>query len=80
VTSESHVAISHAYLGDGVIVLPGAQVGQAGFGFAGSKEGHGRNSAGSAASSCRTALKSEPARQSTRGALGDTVIGGGYQD
>ena len=36
----ANVCISHAYLGDRVIVLPGANIGQPGFGFATSAKGH----------------------------------------
>jgi UDP-3-O-[3-hydroxymyristoyl] glucosamine N-acyltransferase len=36
----ANVTISHAYVGDRVIILPGAQIGQAGFGFAGSSAGY----------------------------------------
>jgi UDP-3-O-[3-hydroxymyristoyl] glucosamine N-acyltransferase len=72
----SHVAISHAYLGDGVIVLPGAQVGQAGFGFAGSKEGHvGIPQLGRVIMQDRVEIGA--CTTIDRGALGDTVIGEG---
>ena len=36
----SNVSISHAYIGDRVMILPGAQIGQPGFGFASSPAGH----------------------------------------
>jgi UDP-3-O-[3-hydroxymyristoyl] glucosamine N-acyltransferase len=36
----ANVSISHAYIGDRVIILPGAQLGQPGFGFASSESGH----------------------------------------
>jgi UDP-3-O-[3-hydroxymyristoyl] glucosamine N-acyltransferase len=36
----AHVCISHSYIGDRVIILPGAQLGQPGFGFASSAAGH----------------------------------------
>ncbi len=36
----SNVTITHAYLGDAVTVLPGAQIGQPGFGYASSSSGH----------------------------------------
>ncbi len=72
----SHVAISHAYLGDGVIVLPGAQIGQAGFGFAGSKEGHvGIPQLGRVIVQDRVEIGA--CTTIDRGALGDTVIGEG---
>lgn len=38
----ANVTISHAYLGDRVSVLPGAAIGQPGFGFASSQEGHAK--------------------------------------
>ena len=36
----ANVSISHAFIGDRVIILPGAQLGQPGFGFASSAAGH----------------------------------------
>jgi UDP-3-O-[3-hydroxymyristoyl] glucosamine N-acyltransferase len=36
----ANVSISHSYIGDRVIILPGAQLGQPGFGFASSESGH----------------------------------------
>jgi len=36
----ANVSISHAHIGDRVIILPGAQLGQPGFGFASSAAGH----------------------------------------
>jgi UDP-3-O-[3-hydroxymyristoyl] glucosamine N-acyltransferase len=36
----SNVSISHAYLGDGVLILSGAQIGGPGFGFSSSQAGH----------------------------------------
>lgn len=36
----SHVSISHALLGARVVVFPGARIGQDGFGFASTKDGH----------------------------------------
>jgi UDP-3-O-[3-hydroxymyristoyl] glucosamine N-acyltransferase len=72
----SHVAISHAYLGDGVTVLPGAQIGQAGFGFAGSKEGQVRiPQLGRVIVQDRVEIGA--CTTIDRGALGDTVIGEG---
>ena len=38
----STVSLSHAHVGDRVIILPGAQIGQPGFGFASSEAGHVR--------------------------------------
>ena len=72
----SNVTISHAFLGDGVIVFPGAQLGQPGFGFASGAAGHlkipqlGRVIVQDKVEigACTTV---------DRGALGDTVIGEG---
>jgi UDP-3-O-[3-hydroxymyristoyl] glucosamine N-acyltransferase len=72
----ANVTISHAYIGDRVIILPGAQIGQAGFGFAVSTAGYvkipqlGRVIVQDNVEigSCTTI---------DRGALGDTVIGEG---
>jgi len=72
----SHVTITHAYVGDRVTILPGAHIGQPGFGFASSAAGHvkipqlGRViiQDGVEIGSCTTI---------DRGALGDTVIGEG---
>lgn len=72
----SHVGIGFAYLGDRVMVLPGAKIGQPGFGFAASARGHeaipqlGRVIVqdGVEIGACTTV---------DRGALGDTVIGEG---
>src|SRR5580693_2703788 len=36
----SNVTIAHAYVGDSVLILPGAQIGQPGFGFASAASGH----------------------------------------
>jgi len=36
----SNVSLTHTYMGDRVLVLPGAQIGQPGFGFASSAQGH----------------------------------------
>jgi UDP-3-O-[3-hydroxymyristoyl] glucosamine N-acyltransferase len=71
-----HVGIGFAYLGDRVLALSGAQIGQPGFGFAGSLRGHekipqlGRVIVqdGVEIGACTTI---------DRGALGDTVIGEG---
>jgi UDP-3-O-[3-hydroxymyristoyl] glucosamine N-acyltransferase len=72
----SHVSISHTYLGDGVIVLPGAQIGQAGFGFAGSREGHVRiPQLGRVIVQDRVEIGAGTTID--RGALGDTMIGEG---
>jgi UDP-3-O-[3-hydroxymyristoyl] glucosamine N-acyltransferase len=72
----SNVSISHAHLGDQLLILPGAQIGQPGFGFAGGPQGHtkipqlGRVIVQDKVEigACVTV---------DRGALGDTVIGEG---
>ncbi len=72
----SNCTIANAYIGDEVLILPGAQIGQPGFGFASGASGHikipqlGRVIVQDRAEigSCTTI---------DRGALGDTVIGEG---
>ncbi len=72
----SNVSIACALIGDGVVILPGAQIGQPGFGFASGRHGHvkipqlGRVIVqdGVEIGACTTI---------DRGALGDTVIGEG---
>ncbi|HEX9159396.1 MAG TPA: UDP-3-O-(3-hydroxymyristoyl)glucosamine N-acyltransferase [Rhizomicrobium sp.] len=72
----AHAGIAFAYVGDRVEILPGAQIGQAGFGFAASADGHTRIPQlgrvivqdGVEIGACTTI---------DRGALGDTVIGEG---
>lgn len=72
----SNVSISHAYLGDRVTILPGAAIGQPGFGFASSPAGHvkipqlGRVI-------IQDGVEIGAATTIDRGALGDTVIGEG---
>jgi UDP-3-O-[3-hydroxymyristoyl] glucosamine N-acyltransferase len=72
----SNVTISHAYLGDGVVVFPGAQLGQPGFGFASNAAGHlkipqlGRVI-------IQDKVEIGACTTVDRGALGDTVIGEG---
>ena len=72
----SNVSISHAYLGDQVLVLPGAQIGQPGFGFASGPQGHikipqlGRVIV-------QDHVEIGACVTIDRGALGDTVIGEG---
>lgn len=72
----SNVTISHAYLGDGVVVFPGAQLGQPGFGFASGVAGHlkipqlGRVIV-------QDKVEIGACTTIDRGALGDTVIGEG---
>ena len=72
----ANVAISHAYIGDRVIILPGAQIGQPGFGFATTGEDYlkipqlGRVIV-------QDDVEIGAATTIDRGALGDTVIGEG---
>ncbi len=72
----SNVSISHAYIGDRVTILPGAAIGQPGFGFATSPAGHvkipqlGRVI-------IQDGVEIGAATTIDRGALGDTVIGEG---
>jgi UDP-3-O-[3-hydroxymyristoyl] glucosamine N-acyltransferase len=72
----SNVSISYAYLGDQLLVLPGAQIGQPGFGFASSAQGHvkipqlGRVIV-------QDKVEIGACVTIDRGALGDTVIGEG---
>jgi UDP-3-O-[3-hydroxymyristoyl] glucosamine N-acyltransferase len=72
----SNVTISHALIGDRVIVLPGAQIGQPGFGFASSKAGHVR-----IPQLGRVIIQDDveigAGTAVDRGALRDTVIGEG---
>jgi len=72
----SNVTIASAYLGDTVVVLPGAQIGQPGFGFASSAAGHikipqiGRVI-------IQDKVEIGACTTIDRGAIGDTVIGEG---
>jgi UDP-3-O-[3-hydroxymyristoyl] glucosamine N-acyltransferase len=71
-----HVGIGFAHLGDGVIVLPGAQIGQPGFGFASSLQGHEKvPQLGRVIIQDRVEVGA--CTTIDRGALGDTVIGEG---
>jgi UDP-3-O-[3-hydroxymyristoyl] glucosamine N-acyltransferase len=72
----ANVTITHAYIGDGVTLMPGVRIGQPGFGYASSGAGHvGLPQLG------RVIIqdKVEIGANSTvdRGAIGDTVIGEG---
>jgi UDP-3-O-[3-hydroxymyristoyl] glucosamine N-acyltransferase len=72
----SNASISHAYLGDGVLVLPGAQIGSPGFGFASSPAGHVKiPQLGRVILQDRVEIGACTAVD--RGALGDTVVGEG---
>lgn len=72
----ANVTISHALLGDRVFVLPGAQIGQPGFGFASSAAGHVK-----VPQLGRVIVQDDveigASTTIDRGALGDTVIGEG---
>lgn len=72
----SNVTISHAYVGDRVVILPGAQLGQPGFGFASSGAGHVK-----VPQLGRVIIQDDVEIGSCttidRGALRDTVIGEG---
>jgi UDP-3-O-[3-hydroxymyristoyl] glucosamine N-acyltransferase len=72
----SNVTISHAYLGDRVVILSGAQIGQPGFGFASGTRGHVK-----IPQIGRVIVQDDvevgAGTTVDRGALGDTVIGEG---
>jgi UDP-3-O-[3-hydroxymyristoyl] glucosamine N-acyltransferase len=72
----SNVTISHAYIGDRVMILPGAQIGQPGFGFASSQDGHAK-----VPQLGRVIIQDQveigAGTTIDRGSLGDTVIGEG---
>jgi UDP-3-O-[3-hydroxymyristoyl] glucosamine N-acyltransferase len=72
----ANVTISHSYIGDRVVILPGAQIGQPGFGFASSQEGHLK-----VPQLGRVIIQDQveigAGTTIDRGALGDTVIGEG---
>lgn len=72
----SHVTITHAYLGDSVIVSPGTQIGQAGFSYASTARGHvGVPQIGRVIVQDHVEIGANCAID--RAALGDTVIGEG---
>jgi UDP-3-O-[3-hydroxymyristoyl] glucosamine N-acyltransferase len=72
----SNVTIAHSYIGDGVLILPGAQIGQPGFGFASGVSGHIKvPQLGRVIVQDRVEIGACTAID--RGALGDTVIGEG---
>lgn len=72
----SNCTISNAYIGDEVLILPGAQIGQPGFGFASSAGGHLKiPQIGRVIVQDRVEIGS--CTTIDRGALGDTVIGEG---
>jgi UDP-3-O-[3-hydroxymyristoyl] glucosamine N-acyltransferase len=72
----SNVTITNAHVGDGVMILPGAQIGQPGFGFASSAAGHVKTpQLGRVIIQDRVEIGANTTID--RGALGDTVIGEG---
>ncbi|HEX3431916.1 MAG TPA: UDP-3-O-(3-hydroxymyristoyl)glucosamine N-acyltransferase [Rhizomicrobium sp.] len=72
----AHAGIAFAYIGDRAQILPGAQIGQPGFGFAASPEGHVKvPQLGRVIVQDRVEIGAGTTID--RGALGDTVIGEG---
>ena len=72
----SNVSVSHAYIGDEVLILSGAQIGGPGFGFASGPKGHVKiPQLGRVILQDRVEIGSCTALD--RGALGDTVVGEG---
>jgi len=72
----SNCTIANAYVGDEVLILPGAQIGQPGFGFASSSFGHEKvPQLGRVIIQDRVEIGA--CTTIDRGALGDTVIGEG---
>jgi UDP-3-O-[3-hydroxymyristoyl] glucosamine N-acyltransferase len=72
----SHVSITHAYIGDRVSILPGAQIGAPGFGFNSGPSGHEKiPQLGRVIVQDRVEIGA--CTTIDRGALGDTVIGEG---
>lgn len=72
----ANVSVTHAYIGDRVVILPGSQIGQSGFGFASSSKGHVKMPhLGRVIIQDRVEVGALCAID--RGALGDTVIGEG---
>ncbi|HXC57210.1 MAG TPA: UDP-3-O-(3-hydroxymyristoyl)glucosamine N-acyltransferase [Rhizomicrobium sp.] len=72
----SNCTLSNAYLGDEVVILPGAQIGQPGFGFASGSAGHVKiPQLGRVIIQDRVEIGA--CTTIDRGALGDTVIGEG---
>ncbi len=70
------VSISHAYVGDRVVILPGAAIGQPGFGFAAAASGY-RKIPQLGRVIIQDDVEIGSATTIDRGALGDTVIGEG---
>jgi UDP-3-O-[3-hydroxymyristoyl] glucosamine N-acyltransferase len=72
----SNVTITHSYVGDEVLILSGAQIGQPGFGFASGAAGHAKiPQLGRVIVQDRVEIGA--CTTIDRGALGDTVIGEG---
>ncbi len=72
----ANVTITNAYVGDHVTILPGAQIGQPGFGFATSTAGHIKTpQLGRVIIQDRVEIGANTTID--RGAIGDTVIGEG---
>ncbi len=72
----SNVTIAHAYIGDEVLILPGAQIGQPGFGFASGASGHVKiPQLGRVIIQDRVEIGA--CTTIDRGALGDTIVGEG---
>ncbi len=72
----ANVTITHSYVGDDVLILHGAQIGQPGFGFASDRRGHKKiPQLGRVIIQDRVEIGS--CTTVDRGALGDTVIGEG---
>jgi len=72
----SNCSITNAYVGDGVLIFPGAQIGQPGFGFASGAAGHVKiPQIGRVIIQDRVEIGA--CTTIDRGALGDTVIGEG---
>ena len=71
-----NASITHALIGDRVIIHAGCCIGQDGFGFSPGPAGHPRCRR-SGASSSRTMSRSAPGTAIDRGAIRDTVIGEG---
>lgn len=71
-----NVSISHALIGDAVWILPGAQIGQSGFGFASSARGH-ENIPQLGRVIVQDKVEIGASTAVDRAALGDTVIGEG---
>jgi len=72
----SNVTLSHSYLGDSLLIQPGARIGQPGFGFTSGARGHRKiPQLGRVIVQDRVEIGANSAID--RGALGDTVIGEG---